>query len=60
LKFENASILWLDSLTDNITIELSQTIPIEMAVVTVKKAVMNVYETDSRSKMMEKYSITCD
>lgn len=60
LKFENASILWLDSFTDNITIDLAQTVPLAMGVVTVKKAVMNVYETDSRTTMMEKYSITCD
>lgn len=60
LQFENASILWLDSLTDTITIDLVQTIPLAMGVVSVKKAVMNVYETDSRTTMMEKYSITCD
>ena len=59
LAFQNASILWLDPKTDAITIDMVQVIPRTMGTVSVQKAVMNVFETDSRTKMMEKYAITC-
>jgi len=57
IAFENTSIIWLNSMNDQVNLRIVRTTPQEMGIVTIKQANMNVYETDYRDNEMEKYHI---
>lgn len=60
ITFENISLLWIDSSTDQIQLDLVQTTKTTMGLVSVQQAIMNVYETDYRDDEMERYPVSID
>ena len=55
LKFQNLSVLWVDTLTDRVHLDLLA--DTTMGTVSVKKAMMNVYENGFNDKLMEVYPV---
>lgn len=60
LEFANASVLWLDTEMDSVELDLVQTIDQNMATVSVKEAVMNVYDSGFDGGLIEMYNVNID
>lgn len=58
IAFANVSLLWLDSLTDQIQLDLVQTTKPSMGAVSVEQAIMNVYTNGVRDTEMERYPVS--
>lgn len=57
LAFANASVLWLDTQTDSVHLDLVQTIDNTMGKASVKEAIMNVHDSGFDGGLIEVYPI---
>lgn len=57
IAFKNTSIIWINDVNDRVDVQLVRTTPQKMGIVTIKQAIMNVYETDYRDNEMERYHV---
>jgi hypothetical protein len=57
IEFKNASVLWIDMLTDSIQLNLQRTVSNNLGHVGIKHAEMQVFENDFGDNIMEVYSL---
>ena len=60
LAFVNVSVLWLDKERDSVHLDLVQTSDKTMGTVSVKDAIMNVYESGFDGGLVEVYTVNID
>lgn len=56
-EFANASVLWLDAERDRVHLDLVQTMDKTIGTVSVKEAIMNVYECGFDDRLVEVYPV---
>ena len=57
IAFKNASVIWVDMLTDAIHLELVKTTPDSLGEVSIETAKMSVFENNFRDTVIETYDI---